>query len=78
MSLIASWSCAGTGPGRFDMPWDVAVDIQDNVYVSDCRNYRIPVFEGNSTILYPWRSGRNGFGEFSHPAVIAFDETQKL
>jgi len=30
-SLIASGGAAGTGPGKFDMPWNVGVDNRDHV-----------------------------------------------
>jgi len=35
----------GTGPGEFDRPSDVAIDINDEIYVADADNDRIQVFD---------------------------------
>jgi DNA-binding beta-propeller fold protein YncE len=60
------------------MPWDVALDAQDRVYVPDYGTNRIQVFDENGAFLYQWGTAGKGFGEFSHPAVIAFDQKQTL
>lgn len=76
--MIRSWGSAGTEPGQFDTPWDVALDTQNYVYVPDYGDNRIQVLDDNGTFLYEWESHGNRFGEFGHLDFIAFDEGQKL
>ena len=33
--FIASWGSGGQGNGQFKMPWNVAVDSENNVFVPD-------------------------------------------
>ena len=42
---VKSWGSKGTGPGEFNMPHSIAIDLQDNVYVGDRTNHRIEVFD---------------------------------
>ena len=69
----------GTENGQFEMPWDVAVDSGNNVFVPDYGNNRIFKFSP-TTIPYlrDWGTEGKGAGEFNHPAVIAFDNAENL
>ena len=40
-----SWGSKGTGPGQFNLPHSIAIDLQDNIYVGDRSNRRIQVFD---------------------------------
>ena len=42
---VKSWGSKGTGPGQFNIPHSIAIDLQDNVYVGDRTNHRIQVFD---------------------------------
>ena len=42
---VKSWGSKGTGPGQFDLPHSIAIDLQDNIYVGDRSNHRIQVFD---------------------------------
>ena len=42
---VKSWGTKGTGPGQFNLPHSIAIDLQDNVYVGDRSNHRIQVFD---------------------------------
>jgi hypothetical protein len=46
---VKSWGSKGTGPGQFNLPHSIAIDLEDNIYVGDRSNRRIQVFdtEGN-------------------------------
>ena len=42
---MKSWGSKGTGPGQFDIPHSIAIDLRDNIYVGDRTNHRIQVFD---------------------------------
>ena len=42
---MKSWGSKGTGPGQFNIPHSIAIDLQDNIYVGDRTNHRIQVFD---------------------------------
>jgi sugar lactone lactonase YvrE len=48
--LIQSWGQPGTGPGEFNIPHGIGIDLSnDDIYVADRENFRIQIFdcEGN-------------------------------
>lgn len=42
---VKSWGTKGNGPGQFNLPHSIAIDLQDNIYVGDRSNHRIQVFD---------------------------------
>ena len=42
---IKSWGTKGSGPGQFNLPHSIAIDLEDNIYVGDRSNHRIQVFD---------------------------------
>lgn len=44
---VKSWGSKGTGPGQFNLPHSIAIDLQDNIYVGDRSNHRIQVFDSD-------------------------------
>jgi sugar lactone lactonase YvrE len=44
---VKSWGSKGTGPGQFNLPHSIAIDLQDNIYVGDRSNRRIQVFDND-------------------------------
>src|SRR6186997_2108125 len=46
---VKSWGSKGTGPGQFDIPHSIAIDLRDNIYVGDRTNHRIQVFDADGT-----------------------------
>jgi sugar lactone lactonase YvrE len=44
---VKSWGTKGTGPGQFNLPHSIAIDLQDNIYVGDRSNHRIQVFDSD-------------------------------
>jgi len=52
--LITSWGEDGTGPGQFDLPHDVTIDADNNVYVMDRENNRCQVFDIDGNFLREW------------------------
>jgi DNA-binding beta-propeller fold protein YncE len=52
--LITSWGEDGTGPGQFNLPHDVTIDADNNVYVLDRENDRCQVFDVDGNFLREW------------------------
>jgi hypothetical protein len=48
---LKSWGGPGDGPGQFITPHSIAVDAQGSIYVADCGNRRIQVFDGKDGFL---------------------------
>ena len=42
---VRSWGSKGAGPGQFNLPHAIAIDLQDNIYIGDRTNDRIQVFD---------------------------------
>jgi len=64
---------AGTNPGEFDSPWDMAVDSHENVYVVDSGNNRVQVFNKNGTFKKEF-----GTGHLTNPRHIAIDREGRI
>ena len=52
--FLLQWGGRGTGPGEFGLPHDLVVDAKGLVYVTDCDNQRVQVFEPNGTFVTEW------------------------
>jgi sugar lactone lactonase YvrE len=48
---VKSWGSKGRDPGQFNLPHNIAVDRQNNVYVADRSNRRIQVFDTDGKYL---------------------------
>jgi len=48
---LMSWGEPGSGPGQFNVPHSIAVDVHGQVYVADRGNRRIQVFDGDGHFL---------------------------
>ncbi len=68
----------GTGPGEFNLPRDVAVGREGQLYVVDGGNFRIQVFDRNGKYLQTFgRVGRQ-LGQFARPKEAATDKDGNL
>ena len=54
--FVSMWGSLGTGPGEFNGPFDVAVDHEGFVYVTDPGNYRVQKFTPEGTFVLQWGS----------------------
>ena len=61
----------GNGPGQFNAPSDLAVDLSGNLYVADTGNDRVQKLDGNGK--YITEVGRFGWedGQFNRPTGVA-------
>jgi DNA-binding beta-propeller fold protein YncE len=62
-----------TGPGDFAAPTGVALDTDNNVYVTDTMNWRVEVFDADGNFISQFGRHCDGFGCFAHPKGIAVD-----
>ena len=72
---ILEWGSFGViDPGQFNLPQQIAVDDERNIYVADTGNSKIQKLTGNGEFLSSW--GTNGIedGEFQSPVGIAIYE----
>jgi hypothetical protein len=75
---LGDFSTGGSAPGEIMWPVAIALDAEDNVYISDDALQRISVFDKNGTFLTHWGRAGSGPGEFDRPAGLAFDHAQRL
>jgi len=65
--FIGDWGHKGDGPGEFDLPHGIALDLEGRVYVADRSNSRIQVFTGDGKFLQQWKSA-----ELGRPWAVTF------
>ena len=76
--FICEFALSGEGNGQAIWPSSVALDREENVYVSDEWLNRISVFDKDGTFLSSWGIQGTGHGELNRPAGIAFDQEDNL
>ncbi len=50
-NFVTSWGGEGNGNGKFEYVFGIAVDANDNVYVSDYQNSRVQKFDSNGNYI---------------------------
>lgn len=73
LRFYQAWGRQGTSTGDFYMPYGVAADGADNVYVADTYNNRIQVFNTNGVFQRSWGQVGTGSGSFIRPYDVAVD-----
>jgi sugar lactone lactonase YvrE len=53
---IVSWGAPGVDPGEFQVPHNVVIDGDENIYVTDRENYRLQVFDANGNLQTIWQN----------------------
>lgn len=71
--LLATFGTDGSGPGQFNSPLGVALDMQGNLYVADFFNDRVQKFSPTGEVLTTWGSTGVGPGKFRGPLGVALD-----
>lgn len=73
-NFVTKWGAAGSGPGLFSAPSDIAVDPTNNyVYVADNGNNQIQVFDFSGNYVTSWGGYGGAPGQFIYPTGIATD-----
>ena len=75
---ITQFSTGGTGDGEMVWPTAIALDKDENVYVSDEDLQRISIFNKDGEFLSKWGEAGNGDGQFNGPSGLAFDSQDNL
>ena len=52
--LLLSWGRQGTGPGEFALVHNVWIDRNNRVFICDCENNRIQIFDDQGAYLEQW------------------------
>lgn len=71
---IADIGRRGKGPGELNLPRDIALAPDGNLYVVDGGNFRVQVFRQDGTFVRNFGSAGAGMGQFSRPKGIAVDK----
>lgn len=73
---------SGSGPELFDLPTDVAIATNGDIFVADShrngKNNRIVRFTKDGKFIKEWGHKGTGPGEISEPHTIAFDSRGRL
>ncbi len=65
--LIGEW---GMKPGQFQIPYGVAVDNDQHIYVADTGNNRIQIINEDLSLKITFGQKGSGDGQFLHPQYI--------
>ena len=52
--FLKQWGKKGTGPGEFNIPHAICLDVKGRLYVGDRENKRVQVFDTEGEILAQW------------------------
>ena len=82
-TFITQWGSAGTGNGQFgttsgNHSLGIAVDSNDNVYVTDTINCRIQKFDNGGIYITQWGSKGSANGQFTSPYSVAVDSNDNV
>ena len=75
---IGEFSKGGDGDGDLLWPSSLALDSDQNVYVSDDALNRISIFDKDGDYLGKWGKPGSGDGQLSKPSGIRFDKDDNL
>jgi len=76
--VVCDFSRPGDGPGELIWPAGIALDSQENVYVTDEWLNRVSIFDKDGNFLQLWGTPGSGDGEFNGPSGIAIDQQDTL
>jgi DNA-binding beta-propeller fold protein YncE len=62
-----------TSPGDFGAPQGVAIDADENIYVTDTLNDRVEIFDADGNFISTFGKNGDGPGFFERPKGIAID-----
>ncbi|GAB4348675.1 MAG: hypothetical protein Kow006_09610 [Gammaproteobacteria bacterium] len=72
-SVLRTIGTRGKKPGEFNLPTDVEVDGEGNLYVLDAGNFRVQIIDPEGQPIRAFGSVGNGFGQFARPKGLTLD-----
>ena len=69
---VLSFGEQGSAPGKFNWPWGIAVNDEDEIAVADSSNHRIQIFVSDGIHLRSFGRKGNQQGQFNCPTGITF------
>ncbi len=63
----------GSGPGEFNYPTFIWIDISGNVYIVDSMNFRVQIFDKNGEFISVFGEIGDASGYFARPKGVATD-----
>ena len=73
LTYRSSFGSKGSGPGRLNVPEDIAIDSSGKMFVADHNNNRIQVFNPEGQFLYQFNEQGHGMENQSHPGSVFID-----
>ena len=64
--------------GMFNVPWGVAVNVRDEIAVTDCGNHSVQIFNSDGKYLRSFGREGNKAGEFKYPRGITFHKNGNI
>jgi len=71
--LVDEWGGSGSADGQFLQPFGIAIDGDDNVFISDPMNHRIQKFTPEGMFITTWGTYGHDQGQFIAPQGIDVD-----
>ena len=75
---MGSISGPGTEEGKLEWPAALAVDSEENLYVSDEAHHRVSIFSHEGEFLGSWGKHGDGDGQLNRPSGIDFDSDENI
>jgi len=69
--VVGKFGRRGSGEGEFNLPLDIAVAADGQLYVLDSGNFRVQVLSAEGEFRQAWGRAGNGLGQFAQPRSIA-------
>jgi DNA-binding beta-propeller fold protein YncE len=76
--LVAEIGKAGDGEGELTWPVAIALDSEENLYITDEWLNRLSIFDKEGNFLRSWGTSGDGDGEFKGAAGIAMDQQENV
>lgn len=77
--LVNSWGSYGTGDAEFRMPYGTAInDDKGWLYVTDCYNHNVQVFDLAGNFLFKWGTLGDGPSEFNFPGGVTVNSEGRV
>jgi tripartite motif-containing protein 71 len=70
---IGQFATFGTGDGQLVWPTSIALDRQDNVYISDEYRHDVQVFDRDGHFMHGWGTFGSDDGQLNRPSGLAVD-----